>query len=356
MDRFKAKLDRFGMSFFEKIAHSVNPVILKFKKEHKQVLVFYFHGIFETPEQEKLNHIDPQNNMTAEQFVEFIEYFLRHNYKFIKPRDLTSNLKTDQPYAIITFDDGYFNNMLAFEILKKYKIPAVVFVSTKNVVENKAYWWDIIYKYRIQQNCSIESIRREQESLKNLKHNLIDDYILKNFGTKAFIPWSDIDRPFTKNEIRNLSANPYAVIGNHTHNHSILTNYEKKEMREELSESNRIISELTNSSPIAVAFPNGNYNEKVLQATQEEGFRFAFTTEPGRNLLPILNNNLTCLNRYMTTSATNIKRFGSLCRLGYDPRDLYEDLKIKTMVLLSLKSKPHTFVLLLQSVLWPFCD
>lgn len=355
MNKLKTTLDRFGVAFIEKVSNYINPVVLKFKNEHKQLLVFCFHGLFESHEQKSLNHIDPQNNMTTEQFVEFIEYFLSHNYKFIRPKDLISGLEHEQPYAMITFDDGYYNNMHALEILNKYKIPAVVFVSTKNVVENKAYWWDIIYKYRVRQNNAIEKIRREQEWLKNFKYCFIDDYILKNFGIKSFAPWSEIDRPFSKDEIKQLAKNPYIGIGNHTHNHSILTHYNEKEMKEELRVSNKILFELTNTAPLSIAFPNGNYNKMILQMTREEGFQYAFTTEPGRNLFPIENNKLTCLNRYMANTS-NISRFGSFCRLGYDPRDLYEDLKIKTMVLLRLKSKPLYSILLLQSVLWPFCD
>lgn len=337
MKNLKTIVDNFGRTSIETLSYFINPLILKFKKENKQLLVFCFHGLFKSPEQRNLNHIDPQNNMTVDQFAGFIEYFLNHNYKFIQPEDLLSGLENDQRYAMITFDDGYFNNMLAIEILNKYKIPGVFFISTENVVENKSYWWDIIFKYRTQQGSSLEDIRSEQKSLKGFKYSHIDNYILKNFGMAAFTPWSDIDRPFSIYEIKELAANPYVSFGNHTHNHSILTNYSKEEIREELSVSNKILFELTGALPVTIAFPNGNHNQTVLEATREEGFQYAFTIEPGINNFPIAGNEFTCLNRYMTNTM-DIKRFGSLCRLGYDPGTLYENLKIKTMRLLKLKS------------------
>jgi peptidoglycan/xylan/chitin deacetylase (PgdA/CDA1 family) len=271
--------------------------------------------------------------MTVEQFIDFIEYFLFHNYKFILPDDLIEGLENDRPYAMITFDDGYFNNMLAIEILNKYKIPAVFFIPTKNIVENKSYWWDIIYKYRAKQGSSREKIESEIMSLKYFKHSLIDDYILKNFGMEAFTPWSDISRPFNKNEIKQLALNPYISFGNHTHNHSILINYNKEEIKQELCVSNKILFELTNTLPIAIAFPNGNFNQTVLEATEEEGFQYAFTTEPCRNLFPIENNKFTTLNRYMTNT-TKINKFGGACRLGYRPHALYHDLKTRATILL----------------------
>lgn len=330
MKNLKTTIDRFGATFIEKFGQFVNPLILEFKRENGQLLVFYFHGLFESFKQKDLNHIDPQNNMTVEQFTDFIDYFQNHNYKFVLPEDLNTGLENDQPYAMITFDDGYFNNMLAVNILKKYKVPAHIFISTKNIIENKSYWWDIIYKYRSQQAVSVQKIQSEQKYLKGFKYTFIDDYILKNFGKEAFIPWSDIDRAFNKEEIKNLGTNTYISFGNHTHNHAILTNYNEEEIREELRISNKIIFELTKSKPVSIAFPNGNYNQKVLEATEKEGIQYAFTTEPDRNLFPIGNNKLTCLNRYMTNT-TKINKFGGFCRLGYQPGTLYDELKMRAL-------------------------
>ena len=331
MKSLRTIVDRFGVSFIERFGYILNPLILEFKKENKQLLVFYFHGFFESSKQKDLHHIDPQNNMTIEQFADFIDYFQNHNYKFILPEDLNSGLENG-PYAMITFDDGYFNNMLAVRTLDKYKVPAVIFISTRNITENRSYWWDIIYKYRTQQGVSIEKIRSEQNSLKKLKYSLIDDYILKNIGKEAFVPWSDIDRPFNSEEIKNLAANPHISIGNHTHNHAILVNYNKEEIKEELSISNKIIFELTNSTPISIAFPNGNYNQLVLEATEEIGLQYAFNIQPRRNLIPIGNNKLTCLNRYMTNT-TKVNKFGGFCRLGYTPNTLYNGLIMRASIL-----------------------
>jgi peptidoglycan/xylan/chitin deacetylase (PgdA/CDA1 family) len=329
MENIKNLFNNFGSAFFERLGYLLNPVLLKFKNEDKQLLIFYFHGIFESTKEKELHHIDPQKNMTVAQFVDFIDYFLYHNYKFIVPEDLNCYLKNNQPYAMITFDDGYFNNMLAIEILNKYKIPATFFISTKNIMENKAYWWDIIYKYRSKEGISKENIKNEQNWLKNFKYSVIDNYILKTFGIEAFTPWSDIDRPFNPEEIKQLSTSPYVSFGNHTHNHSILINYNKEEVKEELNLSNKVLLELTGTLPIAIAFPNGNFNQMVLEATEEEGFLYAFTTKFGKNAVPLSTNKLICLNRYMTNT-TKINKFGSFCRLGYEPHSLYENLKIKT--------------------------
>lgn len=333
MKNIKERLDKYGHEFIEKLGYVINPFLLNFKNENNQLLVFYFHGLFDSMKQQDLNHIDPQNNMLTSQFVDFIDYFLNHKYKFIIPEDLIPGLNSDQPYAMITFDDGYFNNMLAIEILKSYSIPAVFFITTKNIQENKSFWWDILYKYRTKQGISIENIRSEQRSLKSYKYQYIDNYIVQNFGVEAFTPWSDIDRPFNEMEVKNLAKSPYVSIGNHTHNHSILTNYNRQEIKDELSESNNIFLDLTGRLPIATAFPNGNHNSLVLEVTEEVGFQYAFTSEPKQNLLPIEPKNLVCLNRYMTNTI-EIGKYGSFCRLGYKPDLFYDNIKEKTKSLL----------------------
>jgi peptidoglycan/xylan/chitin deacetylase (PgdA/CDA1 family) len=326
MQNLKEKLNNYGPVFIEKLGYFVNPLILNFVNEKNHLLVFLFHGLFESKKQQDLNHIDSQSNMMVNQFVDFIDYFQNHNYKFILPEDLDAGLKSDKPYAMITFDDGYFNNMLAVDILNKYRIPAVFFITTRNMLENKAFWWDIIFKYRTKQGSSIETIRKEQRSLKSYKYDYIEKYIEQNFGVEAFKPWSDIDRPFNELEIKNIAKNNNLSIGNHTHNHSILTNYSKEEIKEELSNSNNILLGLTGTLPVSTAFPNGDYNNLVLDATEEEGFRFAFTTEQKKISLPIENRKLICLSRYMTNNS-KISKFGGFCRLGYEPDLLYESMK-----------------------------
>ena len=333
----KEAFDKNIPRIIEKLGLFLNPLILKFRKENGRLLIFTFHGLFESENQKALNHIDPQNNMIVSQFREFIDYFLDHKYKFISSEDLLSGLHDEQPYAMITFDDGYFNNYLAIDILRKYQIPAVFFISTKYIIENGSFWWDIIYKYRMKQGMNIDKIRNEQKYLKGLKFPLIENYILENFGAGAFKPWSDIDRPFNENEVKSNSKSPLVSFGNHTHNHAILNIYAKEEIKEEFKISNKILFDLTETRPITIAFPNGNFNDLVLEATGEEGFRFAFTTKQKANNLPFVQDNLVCLNRF-TTIQGNISWFGNFCRLDYFPDSLYSDMKNQMAYFIGRKS------------------
>lgn len=328
MLNIKRKINKSIPAVIQKLGYFINPLILNFTNENNRLLIFYFHGLYTSSSEKEKKHVDPQNNITVREFEEFIDYFQHHKYQFIKPEDLSGDLSKDQPYAMITFDDGYFNNTLAIEILKKHEIPATFFVTTKNIIENKSFWWDIIYKYRTKQGINLETIRKEQASLKNYKYSYIEDYITQNFGFESFKSWSDIDRPLNEYELKNLARNPFVSIGNHTHNHAILTNYNKEEIKEEFALSNKILFDITGIIPISTAFPNGNFNNLVLEVAEEVGFRFAFTTQSGVNYLPIKNNTLNLLDRFMTKPVP-VKQYITFNRLNYDPKSLYNQLKRK---------------------------
>ena len=318
----------------EKFSHLFVPLILNFANEKNQLLIFYFHGLYETKQEKDLNHIDPQNNLTVKEFRDFINYFLRHKYQFIKPGDLLSDTLLNKSCVMITFDDGYFNNMLAVNVLKEYGVPASFFISTANVLDNRSFWWDIVYKYRMKQGGDLKKVRTEQAFLKSYKPAFIEEYLKSNFGKNCDQPWSDIDRPLQVEELKLISKVPLVIIGNHTHNHAILTNISDQEIKEELEICNKSLFAITGIIPNMIAFPNGNHNQKILEVTASAGFKFAFTIENKSNRLPLSNNSLTCLNRFMALPLP-MRDYAGLNRLGYSPYSLNE--KIKTSIRSILK-------------------
>ncbi|NMC37099.1 MAG: polysaccharide deacetylase family protein [Bacteroidales bacterium] len=328
MELLREKIADSIRGVVEKMGYIVNPLLLKIKGENSQLLVFYFHALYESPAHKMMEHIDPQKNMTVQQFDDFVDYFLSHGYSFIKPTDLLTGLPSDKRYVIVTFDDGYFNNMLALQVLEKYKVPASFFITGNNIRDNKSFWWDVIYKYRTSEGVSKIVIRNEQENTKHFKYDYINSYIEKTFGKDAFKPWSDIDRPMTEEEVKILAKSPYALIGNHTLNHAILPNYSGDEIRKEFAGANEYLKKLTGMEPNVVAFPNGDYNESALEVAEELGFRVAFNATASVNRLPSGSEKLILLNRFMSND-NNIRYYGSFYRLGYTPGTLRSSLKSK---------------------------
>jgi peptidoglycan/xylan/chitin deacetylase (PgdA/CDA1 family) len=314
-----------AIKLIEKFGLILNPFILKFAQEDGYILIFYFHGFYDSLKQKKMNHIDPQNNFTIEEFKIFIEYFLERGYLFISAGELSGDLRKDKRYVLLTFDDGYFNNTMAINLLNHYNIPTLLFIPTINITESKSFWWDIVYKFRSKQGVEPDSIQNEHIYLKTLKSEEIEQYIVSNFGENSYSPWSDIDRPLTKSELIEISKNKLVTIGNHTHSHAILTVCNRMEIEEEFNISNSILSDITGSKPNCISFPNGNYNDTVLEVAREVGFSFAFAIDHAKNSLQNINEGFTCLKRFLPTP--NINEMGPFYRLGYIPKVLPSRIK-----------------------------
>ena len=75
--------------------------------------------------------------------------FLKKKYEIINFERLIQAFKENKTLpkrtAIITFDDGYKNNYTeAFPLLKKYNIPATIFLTTGHIETDNTFWWDKI--------------------------------------------------------------------------------------------------------------------------------------------------------------------------------------------------------------------
>lgn len=69
-------------------------------------------------------------------------------------------------------------------------------------------------------------------------------------------------------------------VGSHTHNHKNLAAIDAQGLEFELSHSRQLIrKQLGAESGNFIAYPNGQYNDEVLEATAKAGYSFGFTTE-----------------------------------------------------------------------------
>ena len=271
-----------------KIPDSIlSKIYLKFFQEKNSLLVFTFHGIFLKEEEIKQNIVDPQTWVTLDQFQKFVEYYLNNDYEFISPNDILKGLDGRKQYVMITFDDGYYNNKHVLTILKKYKIPAVFFLSSQNIEHNKCFWWDVLYRERIKTGKSKKEILKELNYLKTKTNEKIEEHLIEKVGIKSFKPKSDIDRPFKINELKDFSKEKYVFIGNHTKNHGILTNYPLKEVKSQRLEAQTDIERITGIKPIIISYPNGNYSDEIIEIVKDIGIKIGLTMDHKKNYLPL---------------------------------------------------------------------
>jgi peptidoglycan/xylan/chitin deacetylase (PgdA/CDA1 family) len=226
----------------------------------------------------------------------------------------TSYSKGDKPICIITFDDGWCDfYKYAFPILKAQSVSATVFLPTKYIGTEGQFWTDqlayLIVQNRNKYNCSnpinkehIENIDvtdtidrlegtinlRIEKAITLLKKCRDEDInvILEKLKRKWGVDPIPTERAFLKwGEVAEMKESGLINFGSHTHSHKMLTYLDDHEIMDELFQSKNklILEKVVDTDFIPFSYPNGNYDERIINMVREAGYHAAATTETGWN-------------------------------------------------------------------------
>jgi peptidoglycan/xylan/chitin deacetylase (PgdA/CDA1 family) len=262
-------------------------VFLPVAREEGALLCFLFHGLFESSEEVRSGMLDPQQGITVEMFTAILGHFQEHGYGFVSPRQILEGLQPGGKYLLLTFDDGYFNNVRALAAMEEFNAPAVFFISSDHVRIGKAFWWDVVFREGRKRGKTEEEIRRTIAGHKRLKTEGVECYLKEEFGEDALWPVGDLDRPFTPGELQEFAEHRLVSLGNHTKNHAILTNYSLAEAREQIQGGQEAIQVMTGRMPEMISYPNGNSSPEIQQIAREIGLPLGAVVRKGRNRLPL---------------------------------------------------------------------
>lgn len=289
---FRNSLKRTVFSF-DDLVGSIHRAVIG---EENALLSFVFHGLFQGQDELEAAVVDPQQAITVEMFRRFVGHFKRHSYNFVSPEDILEGLRPGHRYLLITFDDGYFNNIRALPVLQEFNVPAVFFVSSDYVKYGKAYWWDVVFREYRKQRRTHEDICRTVASYKRLRTDEVESLLITEFGKCSLKPVGDLDRPFRTSELVEISNNPLVFLGNHTKDHAILMNYSVAEIREQIQGGQDAIRELTGKYPQIIAYPNGSCSEEIIRIASDIGLRLGMGILPGKNRLPLEGGTRQAMN------------------------------------------------------------
>lgn len=242
--------------------------------------------------------------------------YVRNNYSIISADDLTASIRNGRPLptnaCLITFDDGWQDNFdLAFPILKRYQVPALVFLSTDYIGTGKVFWQvrlrDLLSRSAeadpsAEQVIStwpmpISGIARGFHRLSRLEQSTEVNRLIEYFKghsldeIEGFLPLSERAEAETCaqqgamlswEQVRVMAADGIA-FGSHGKSHSILTQLSEAQLNDELIESKRLLEGMLQSRIDFVAYPNGDYDHRVLDVANKAGYLAAFTCRPGIN-------------------------------------------------------------------------
>jgi len=242
--------------------------------------------------------------------------YLRQHFNILALDDMRRHLRNRTPFprnsCLVTFDDGWKDNYThAYPVLKRYEIPAVVFLSVGHIGKRTKFWpqrtfaaLDAIRKSGgrnidfqvLHRNLRgavkfedigtwpeekfREEVREQIRILKKLPLKRIEpivDELSACAGTspdedgESFLSWEDV-----------VAMSRGGIdFGSHGLRHEILTNIPPEEVREDVRVSKALLEERIRKNVYAFSYPNGNHDPVVRKHIGESGYEIAFGTSRG---------------------------------------------------------------------------
>ena len=169
----------------------------------------------------------PSTNIRINDFKSHLEMIKKNEIKFVNPsnfeEELINNIK--QRKLLLTIDDGYQSFYeKAWPILKDFKIPFILFISTREV------------------------------------------------GKRGYMSWENI---------REIEKYDFVEIGNHSHTHEYLIDFTNEEIRKDLTNSLNIFKKELGKNSIFFSYPFGEYSTDLKKIVMDLGFKYAFGQHSG---------------------------------------------------------------------------
>ncbi len=242
---------------------------------------------------------------TPKDFEKQMEY-IATNYQPITITDVIAaiesrNSKDLPPRAVlVTFDDAYYDfEEQAWPVLKRYKIPATIFVPTAYPDRpEQTFWWDDLYQAIQNGSCKdslntvigvfplSNAVSRNQAYqhlktyLKTLKHAETISTVKQLCSELGVQPITNCIMSW--NSLRKLTKEGLA-LGAHTRTHPLMNRISLEQAREEVMGSLHDLKRETGFALPIFAYPSGELSNEVVNMLEREGFVLAFTTRRGIN-------------------------------------------------------------------------
>jgi peptidoglycan/xylan/chitin deacetylase (PgdA/CDA1 family) len=218
-------------------------------------------------------------------------------------------LPSRRPRVVVTFDDGYVDNLNnALPIAEAKGIPLTVYVTSGALAgDYPGFWWDRLGTLLRSRPSGIREISlptgegtvhiglgtsSASEDLQAVRRHLLPlpvreihrvlDALSEQLGSSAAPP-ADA-RPLTTSELVELADSSDVTIGAHTVEHVRLRGLPAREQEQTISSSKEELERLSGRAISHFAYPFGgldSFDEQSVDAVRSAGFETACTTVPG---------------------------------------------------------------------------
>jgi peptidoglycan/xylan/chitin deacetylase (PgdA/CDA1 family) len=282
---------------------------------------------------------------TPSGFAKQMDYVQRH-YNVITCEHLASFLRGEVTLppraAIITFDDGYYDNLSnAFPVLKERNLPAVIFLATDFIGSDSPFYWDFAaycFYHSARDHADLPVTGARSWSSEEARDQVLREWIEtvkripeaeKKSAVGQLNASLDVSVParafsglhLTWDQVRELSRNGIE-FGAHTASHPIMTRVPVEQARDEVIKSKARIEEEIGKQVISFAYPNGgeaDFSQEVMQAVGESGIEVAFSLLSGPTFYRAVKKQPLAVRRiflsYQDTYARFVLKVSGLTRM-----------------------------------------
>lgn len=313
---FKIIIKKFAclsLGFVKIVSYSLDLIgfysMMRYIKR-EQALILMYHGVSED-EMGSVENFDGKY-VNKILFEKQLKYFRKHYNiisldEYIKMR--RGERKTPDNPLIITFDDGYRDNLTVLcPILKKYGVKATIFLPALQIEYEEMPWQNkvnfciantdkkaLILSLRGKKGrYGLEDVKMRKSSLIKIKRILMelkDDErkrLIKEIISKSkvkipnknddlcLMSWKDINN--MKKEIGSLIS-----FGSHTLTHPMLTKISYDDMKKEVEGSKSMVENRLGMVVNHFSYPFGAYNDAIIKSVKKNKYLSAVATEYGYN-------------------------------------------------------------------------
>ncbi|MBV5327352.1 MAG: polysaccharide deacetylase family protein, partial [Chlorobium sp.] len=176
--------------------HQAGFLRLLIASQRNLVTILMLHGVTDPSAPSAWKPLRPQ--LTTKQLSHALTILAQY-YKFVslpEAAEMLSGIRPLEPNSMaLTFDDGYRNNLtFALPILRQFKAPATIFLSTGNVEEQKPFWFDRL-------DYAIQSMSKSSLSHHGIPEIKEIDFSTRESLTQSFLTFIRKSRKTSTNKL-----------------------------------------------------------------------------------------------------------------------------------------------------------